>query len=92
MTQRGPIVRWLDNDLHPARPPSDAPDWIEIVRTIGVALLVDLVEMEPGGWRVSRAEQLPVHVGHGPYETAPIDLRAEVVAALGKAGKAVSSS
>lgn len=92
MTKTGPIVRWLDNDLHPTRPPNDAPEWIAIIRTISVALLVDLVESEPSGWRVSRAEQLPVHVGHGPYETAPLDLRSEVIAALRKAGKGVSNS
>jgi hypothetical protein len=77
-------VKWVSNEGIQAEPPPDSEEWIDAIRSVKETLPVRLVNDEQGGWSVAIAEELPT--GSGPY----VDRRAELVAALKRAGKRVA--
>jgi hypothetical protein len=89
----GPVVRWVDNRMNEVDPPADADDWARIIREevgkkVGAGIRVDFVSLRSGRWSIAAADVVRMHTGAGPY-SSPTDIRAEVVAALTKAGKPV---
>lgn len=82
---QGPVVSWLNDRPH------DWEEWETIIREkVGSATRVILVSNGRGQWRVSDADLPPVFVGPGSRaETASIDCREAVKAALRAAGKPI---
>jgi hypothetical protein len=87
---QGPFVEWKDNDLRDVAPPPDASEWVHIIATVSRTVVVWLVRLEGGGWRVAKADEAPpAETGDGPFNIDHLDRSDEVREALRKAGKPV---
>jgi hypothetical protein len=79
-------IKWQDNEHHYLAPPPDAAEWEGIIVGISPNLIVRFTSKRDGGWTVDMAEDQSIEPG---VNAPPVDRRAEVRAALLKAGKPV---
>jgi hypothetical protein len=88
MDDKYPRLLWRDNNGDPVDAPADAGDWKRIIAeaTNGGALIIVTLVCLPGrdGWIVKSVLR-EAEEGRRPY----VELKADVVAALRAAGKAV---
>jgi hypothetical protein len=82
-----PRIIWRDNG-GPVKPPADHEAWRAALRTLsGGTLTVTLADRGEGAWFVALAQE----VAGGGSSATPVDRTSDVVAALRRAGKAVTN-
>jgi hypothetical protein len=88
----GPILQWVNYRGDEVDEPPDAQDWRKIVKNAGsIATWARFMWNEQGAWIVLRADQPRIFTGAvwRSDEVAPIDVTADVKAALIAAGKPI---